>query len=298
MSQRVFAILLVAFAVAVGASYVVYRLVQARIGQAAGPTATEIIVAARKLEIGTLVKDQDLKGGQWLGTPPQGIVMKKDDVVGRGVISAINEGEPIFDNRLAAVGAGAGLAATIPPGMRAVAVRVNDVVGVAGFVVSGQRVDVLINGTPPGGAPNGPKVKTLLQNIEVLSAGTNFQKDAEGKPVQVPVVNLLVTPEQAEVLSLASNQTTIQLILRNPLDTEATKTPGSAVATLFGEQKATPAPTAGRPRPAASPLIKPVETLKPPPPPSPYLVEVLNGPKRSEVKFARKVDEKKEEQAQ
>src|SRR5713101_261602 len=103
----------------------------------------------------------------------------------------------------------------------------------AGFVVSGQRVDVLINGTPPGGAPNGPKVQTILQNSEVLSAGTHFQKDAVGKPVQVPVVNLLVTPEQAEALSLASNQTTIQLILRNPLHTEATKTPGSAVATLF-----------------------------------------------------------------
>jgi pilus assembly protein CpaB len=104
--------------------------------------------------------------------------------------------------------------------MRAVAIRVNDVVGVAGFVVSGQRVDVLISGTPPGGASNGPKLKTLLQNIEVLSAGTNFQKDAEGKLVQVPVVNVLVTPEQAEVLSLASNQTVIQLILRDPLDND------------------------------------------------------------------------------
>jgi pilus assembly protein CpaB len=294
MGQRVFAILLVAFAVAIGASYVVYRLVQTRIGQAAGPTTSEVIVASRKLDIGTLVKDTDLKSGQWVGSLPQGVVLKKEDVIGRGVIAAINEGEPIFDNRLAAVGAGAGLAATIPPGMRAVAVRVNDVVGVAGFVVSGQRVDVLINGTPPGGAPNGPKVKTLLQNIEVLSAGTNFQKDAEGKPVQVPVVNLLVTPEQAEILSLASNQTTIQLILRNPLDTESTKTPGSAVANLFGEAK--PAPVPGRTRPAA-PMAKPMAPAAAPPP-SPYTIEVLNGPKRSEVKFARKSDEKKEEQAQ
>ncbi len=89
--------------------------------------------------------------------------------------------------------------------MRAVAIRVNDVGGVPGFVMSGQRVDVLISSTPPGGASNGPKVKTLLQNTEVLSVGTSFQKDAEGKLVQVPVVNLLVTPEQAEALSLANN---------------------------------------------------------------------------------------------
>ena len=292
MSQRVFAILLVAFAVAAGASYVVYRLVQTRIGQAAGPVTSEIVVAARKLEIGTLVKDIDLKGGPWLGALPPGVVLKKEDVIGRGVIAAINEGEPIFDNRLAAVGAGAGLAATIPPGMRAVAIRVNDVAGVAGFVVSGQRVDVLINGTPPGGAAaQGAKSKTILQNIEVLSAGTNFQKDAEGKPVQVPVVNLLVTPEQAETLSIASNQTTIQLILRNPLDTEATKTPGSAVATLFGEAK--PAPVPGRPRPVAPP-VKAMPPVAGQMPPSYLLVEVLNGPKRSELKFDRKQEEAKE----
>ncbi len=292
MSQRVFAILLVAFAVAAGASYVVYRLVQARIGQAAGPVTSEIIVAARTLEIGTLVKDIDLRSGQWVGPLPSGVVLKKEDVVGRGVISAINEGEPIFDNRLAAVGAGAGLAATIPPGMRAVAIRVNDVAGVAGFVVSGQRVDVLINGTPPGGAAaQGAKAKTILQNIEVLSAGTNFQKDAEGKPVQVPVVNLLVTPEQAETLSIASNQTTIQLILRNPLDTEATKTPGSAVSNLFGEAK--PAPTPGRPRPVAPP-VKAMPPVVGQLPPSYLLVEVLNGPKRSELKFDRKQEEAKE----
>jgi pilus assembly protein CpaB len=215
MSQRAFTILLIVF----GISAVVYRLVLTKGIMAPGPLTSEVVVAAHTLEIGTLVKNTDLRGGQWLGPLPPGVLLKKEDVVGRCVVALINEGEPIFENRLAAVGAGAGLAATIPSGMRAVAVRVNDVVGVAGFVVSGQRVDVLISGTPPGGASNGPKVKTLLQNVEVLSAGTNFQKDAEGKPVQVPVLNLLVTPEQAEVLNLA-NQTTIQLILRNPLDSD------------------------------------------------------------------------------
>ena len=123
------------------------------------------------------------------------------------------------------------MAATIPPGMRACAVRVNDIVGVAGFVVPGMRVDVIISGIEPGGAaPQCPKVKTILQNIQVLSAGANIQKDNEGKPIQVPVVNLLVTPEQAEVLSLASNETRIQLVLRNPLDNETAKTPGAGMS--------------------------------------------------------------------
>ena len=107
----------------------------------------------------------------------------------------------------------------IPPGMRAVPVRVNEVVGVAGFVVPGMRIDVLISGSRPNGDQNlGTITRTLLQNLEVLSAGTDFKKDPEGKPVQVQVVNLLVTPEQAELLSLASAQTQIQLVLRNPLD--------------------------------------------------------------------------------
>ena len=131
--------------------------------------------------------------------------------------------------------------------MRACAVKVDDVVGVAGFVTPGMRVDVLISGNPPGttSATEGTQVKTLLQNIEVLSAGVNIQKDGEGKPQQVQVVNLLVTPEQAEALSLASAQTRIQLVLRNPLDTDIAKPPGTAVANLFADKnvataKATP----------------------------------------------------------
>src|SRR5215475_870307 len=128
-------------------------------------------------------------------------------------------------------GAGAGLAATIPPGMRAVAVRVNDIVGVAGFIRAGTHVDVLIAGThPKGNGGLGTLTKTLLQNVEVISAGQDITKDAEGKPVNVGVVNMLVTPEQAEVLSLASNETRIQLILRNPLDKAVTKTSGTSIA--------------------------------------------------------------------
>jgi pilus assembly protein CpaB len=178
------------------------------------------------------------------------------------------------------------MAATIRQGMRACAVKVDDVVGVSGFVVAGMRVDVLISGTAPGAiASDGPKVKTVLQNIEVLSAGTNIQKDNEGKPVQVPVVNLLVTPEQAEILSLASSQTHIQLVLRNPLDTETKKTPGVVMASLFSEEGGAP-----RPQPAPVKRSAPPQKAAPVPPPPVqthvFLVEVMNGAKRSEEKFA------------
>jgi pilus assembly protein CpaB len=286
MSQRVLTILLTALLIAAGASYMVFRLVRTRISSAAGPTTSEVIVAAHKIELGSLVKDIDLRTGPWVGPVPQGILLKKEDAVGRGVISTIYEGEPVLDSRLAGVGGGAGLAATIPPGMRAVAVRVNDVVGVAGFVVPGMKVDILISGIPPGASAAGPRVKTLLQNIEVLSAATNIQKDPEGKPLPVPVVNLLVTPEQAEILSLASNETRIQLILRNPLDNEPSKTSGVALGGLFSGEKA--APVAHAARPAPKPVAPPAAV---PAPPKPFSVEVLNGPRRTEVKFARRQED-------
>src|SRR5438270_12881748 len=141
------------------------------------------------------------------------------------------------------------------------------------------RVDVLISGTNPGtSGSEGPKVKTLLQNIEVLSAGTNIQKDNEGKPVSVQVVNLLVLPEQAELLSLASNQAKLQLVLRNPLDTETPKTPSMAMASVFSDG-------APAPKPVKVEYRKPMVVEKPAPA-RVFLVEVFNGGKRSQEKFA------------
>jgi pilus assembly protein CpaB len=162
--------------------------------------------------------------------------------------------------------------------MRACAVKVDDVVGVAGFATPGMRVDVLISGNPPGtnNTVQGSQVRTLLQNIQVLSAGTDIQKDSEGKPQQVQVVNLLVTPQQAEALSLASNQTKIQLVLRNPLDTKLAETPGTGLAHLYGEANS----PVGPPRPAH--MIRKTAN----PAPHVYLIEVFNGSKRSEAKFA------------
>lgn len=278
MNKRLTTILFFAFVVAALCSYLVYRIAGNQMHASAKPSTTKIVVAARDLEIGTLLKDADLATGEWVGTLPKGTLTSKEKVVGRGVVSQLTQGEPILDSRLAPAGSGGGLAATIRPGMRACAVRVNDVVGVAGFVLPGMRVDVLIAGNGPAiSGTDGPKVKTLLQNIEVLSAGSNIQKDNEGKPVQVPVVNLLVTPEQAEVLSLASNETRIQLVLRNPLDTDTTKTPGVAMAGLFSDGSAPkPKPTVVR---ASQPRVQA------PPPPRVFLVEVYNGSKRTEEKF-------------
>jgi pilus assembly protein CpaB len=220
---------------------------------------------------------------------PKSSTTKKEGLVGRGVITPIFEAEAVLENRLAAPGAGAGLASIIPQGLRAVAVKVNEIVGVAGFVVPGMHVDVLISGVPPGPqAPGGAKVRTILQNIEVLSAGQNYQKDVEGKPALVTVVNLLVAPDQAEVLSLANNETKIQLVLRNPLDKETAKPPGIGVAALLGEHPSTPP----SPRPAApAPKPAPPAAAKSEAPPAVYLIEVINGAQRSEAKFVRRAEE-------
>ena len=173
------------------------------------------------------------------------------------------------------------MAATIRPGMRACAVKVDEVIGVAGFVTPGMRVDVLVSGNPPGSPTvEGTQVRTLLQNIEVLSAGTKIEKDAEGKPESVRVVNLLVTPEDAQILGLAAGmggQSHIQLVLRNPLDTEIAKVPGTGMEQLFADGK--PAPVKLEPR-------RVMQQQKAAPAPQVYVIEVLNGSKRTEQKFA------------
>lgn len=274
MNRRLLNILLIAFVIAAGCSYIVFRLVGNRLS-GTRQTTTHVIAAAQDVKLGAVLRDADLTTIEISGTLPKGAILRKEDAIGRGVISNLYLGEPILENRLAAPGSGGGLAATIPQGMRATAVKVNEVVGVAGFVTPGMRVDVLITGNPPGAANSsqGSLVRTLLQNIEVLSAGTDIQRDAEGKPLQVQVVNLLVTPTQAEILSLASNETHIQLVLRNPLDTKLDKPPGTATAQLFSD--------AVLPKAAV-----PVRNAAPKPPPSHvYLVEVFNGSKKSETKF-------------
>ncbi|MDR5726197.1 MAG: Flp pilus assembly protein CpaB [Terriglobia bacterium] len=276
MNRRLTGILLIAFVIAIACSYLVYRVVGGRLGAAPQKT-TRVVAAATDIKLGTVLRNVDLTTIDVVGAAPQGAILKPADVIGRGVISEIYKGEPILENRLAPKGSGGGLAATIPDGMRACAVKVDQVVGVAGFVTPGLRVDVLISGNPPGTQNNSTQawqVRTLLQNIQVLSAGTDIQRDAEGKPQQVQVVNLLVTPEQAEALSLASNQTKIQLVLRNPLDTKLAKTAGTDLAQLYGH---TSVPV-GAPGPRRVRRAAPASHV--------YVIEVFNGSKKSESKFA------------
>jgi pilus assembly protein CpaB len=283
MKKRLLSVFAFALAVSAGAAFVLYQLIasKVKVGASTAPVTTKVLVAARDLELGALIQDKDVRLQDFL-TPPPGAIAKKEDIVGRGVASPIHEDTPFFEPSLAAKGAGAGFAATIPKGMRAFAVHVNEVVGVAGFAIAGMRVDLLVSGVPPGGSTEatGTVTRTLLQNVEVLSAGQNFQKDAEGKPVLVQVVNLLVTPEQAEILNLATEQR-IQLVLRNPSDQDVVHTPGASQANVF--EGGAPRPV---PHPDFSPRPRPRLAEAPPPPrPRNVTVEVFAGDRRSESTF-------------
>jgi pilus assembly protein CpaB len=284
MNKRLLTILLLAFVIAGACAFLVYRVIGNRLG-AAQPSTTRVVAAAADIKLGTVLAAKDLTTVEIAGTAPKGAILKPEAAIGRGVISDLYQGEPVLDSRLAAVGSGGGLAATIPNGMRAIAVKVDEVVGVAGFVTPGMHVDVLVSGTPPGAnnVPNsreaqlGTLVKTLLQDITVLSAGINIQKDAEGKPQQVQVVNLLVTPEQAEKLTLAGNGVKIQLVLRNPLDTKTAPVEGTAMGNIFADQPVAPAKTG---------TGIGVRRVKKPAAPPPIVVEVINGSKVTEQKFS------------
>jgi len=254
----------------------VFRMASSRTAASKPVKSTKIVAAAMDIKLGTVLSAADLTTAEVVGPLPSGAILDQKGAINRGVISNLYKGEPILESRLAAAGSGGGLAATIPLGKRACAVKVDQVVGVAGFATPGMRVDVLVSGVPPGATDNNKQgfvTETILQNIQVLSAGTDIQKDAEGKPKEVQVVNLLVTPDQAQILSLAS-QEKIQLVLRNPLDTEVAQISSTAMEHLFADQmKATPKPRAARKTPVQKPAPQ-------------FSMEVINGASRTEQKFA------------
>lgn len=271
MNRRVATILLISFAIAGACTFLVYKIVGARMTAAKPVVATRVVAAASDIKLGTVLAASDLTTVEIQGPVPKGAILKPDQVIGRGVSSEIYQGEAILESRLAPAGSGGGLASIIPQGMRALAVKVDQVVGVAGFVTPGMRVDVLASGNPPGATSStqGTVTKTILQNIQVLSAGTDIQKNAEGKPQQVQVVNLLVTPEQAQTLSLASGELKIQLILRNPLDTKVSKVSSDSMGQIFGEPSAPVAVSHRAPKAA----------------PKEFTIQVINGSQSSEQKF-------------
>jgi pilus assembly protein CpaB len=232
-----------------------------------------LVVAAQPLGVGVQIRPSDVRLAHvQRDRVPSGSFQKIEEVVGRPVISNILLDEPVIAGRLADRGSGFGLAPIIPPGMRAVAVKVNEVVGVAGFVLPGMRVDVLVTVRPSG--ESGARTSTILQNVPVVSAGQQIQADASGQAANVPVVTLLVTPDQAEILTLAGNEGRIQLVLRNSSDTVVGKTAGRDMAELYGQRPV-------RQAPAPRPVVRAVAAPAPPPPPPPEEIVVLRGTQRT-----------------
>jgi pilus assembly protein CpaB len=261
----------VAVVVAFVLSLFVYRQFKAiSVAPVAMPT-NRIVVADEPLALGTRLDASKVKTVPWPSAEPmEGAITNVDDVLNRAVITDVAENEPILESKLAPVESGAGLPATIPEGMRAVSVAVNDVVGVAGFVIPGTMVDVLVTGTTM--TSEGNVTRTILENVRVLAAGQKIEQDRDGKPQTVPVITLLVAPEDAAKLTMAATEGKIQLALRNTVDTKTTDPAPVLQTTLFGG----PAPVVAH---------APVHIAHVAPPP-PYQVEVLSGSKREMKNFA------------
>jgi pilus assembly protein CpaB len=287
MDRRFLTVLGVSLLFALVVSGVFYQLVAAKKGPRSARAQTrDVVVASKPLPVGQGIRSGDVT---IVKVPvdqfPKGGFEKVEEVLDRPVVSAVLAEEPIREGRLGARGTGSGLAPMIPVGLRAVSVKVNEVVGVAGFVFPGMRVDVLVTGRPPG--KEGTITNTVLQNIQVLSAGQSIDSDGRSRAVVVPVVTLLVTPEQAETLTLAGTEGRIQLVLRNSSDQTVQKTSGREVAELYGVRGQPPPPVVVRHAPPAAPAVAP-------PPPPPRLTDeivVIRGNQRTvEVVGVKKLE--------
>ena len=273
--MRVFIVL--ALAVAAGGTFAfgTYRYMQNVPAPTVEVPTSKVVVAAGDLQLGAELKNTDLKTIQWpTGNVPEGSFANPEELVGRGLVMPVVQNEPFFPSKLAPKEAGAGLPPVIAPGYRALSVRVNDVVGVAGYVLPGTRVDVVATVNPTQ-QPTDVTSKVILTNVLVLAAGTKIERDGEGnKPIQVAVVTLLVNPDEAERLTLASTEGKIQLALRNPMDQTAPNTPGVRPAGLMGSGISAPvrrvAVNNNPPRPV---------DVRPAPLPT---VEIIRGDKRAQ----------------
>ncbi|MBA3888338.1 MAG: Flp pilus assembly protein CpaB [Acidobacteria bacterium] len=280
MRNRLFAVLALAVVAGGGLAFATYKM-QGQPNQPVASMATQpVVVAAADLQLGAELRTEDLRVINFPeGQAPEGAFAVPSEVVGRGVISTLVKGEPVLPGKLASKEAGFGLPTVIPEGMRAVSVRVNEVIGVAGYVLPGTRVDVVATASP-NNQQGDMTSKVVLSNVQVLTAGTRMEQDQEkGKPVAVTVVTLLVNPEQSERIALASTEGKIQLALRNPLDQGAPETPGIKPAGLLGAGSTAARNTAAAaPRRVAGPTTMTPPAPAAPPPPS---VEVIRGDKRA-----------------
>jgi len=274
---RLLLIGILALALGFVASVYVYRNLQLKSGSGSEP-GVDVIVAADDLQVGAKVEERDIKIIRIPAADlPPGSPRRRSDVLGHGVVVPISKGEFILPNRLAGENAGSGLPSLIPPGMRAVSVRVNEIVSVAGFVTPGTRVDVLLTGTPGGTGEQ--QTTTVLQNVAVLASGHTLERTATGEAQTTAVITLLVSPDDAQRLTLASSEGHIQLALRNPLDTKQDEVPSSNSRGLY-RGVAAPAPV----QPIAHHTVTTARKIAAPPPASTGIsVEVYQGDKKPDV---------------
>jgi len=291
MNRNKWAVLvIIALVLSIGLTLALVRITG---GNGPEPEETlKIVVAAEKLQLGQRLTERDLRLADWPKSARlEGSFTDIKDVLDRGVIVTLYPNEPVIEAKLAPKDAGAGLPVAIPDGMRAVSVKTNSVIGVAGFVLPGTRVDVIMTGKLEGRDTSASRI--ILENIQVLTAGTNIEQDANGKPQDVAVVTLLVSPEQAQELALAGHEH-IQLALRNPLDSGEKDLTAVERASLFRPAKPAPAP-APAPKPAAKvvqpkPAPAPV-AVAPPPKPEPVVVtvELISGNSKATLNFEEPV---------
>jgi pilus assembly protein CpaB len=279
-STRTLIVVTTAIGLAGAASYGVYRAVQRIPVREVQVSHYSVVVARRALPVGTLIVKEDVKLVAWPSSDKlPGGFENVDQVVNRGLVVSVLENEPLSESKLAPAEAGAGLPPTIPAGMRAISVKVNEVIGVAGFTVPGTRVDVLAMVRANGGDSMS---RIVVSNVMVLTSGTKFDQDEarkDGKPIKTTVVTLAVMPADAERIALAATDGHIILALRNPLDQQSSPTAGVRMASLMAGSAPAPAPA----RPA-----EPRKVVQPAPPPpvvqAPriYTVEAIRASKRSE----------------
>ncbi len=280
---------LASLALACAIALLSYKVLGVSSGSQSARVATRnVVVATADLAVGTVVRPQDLR----VASVPQELAPHNsfegmDGVKDRVVINTILKGEPVAASRLASPGNGPGLAPMIPAGYRAVAVRVNDVIGVAGFIQPGMRVDVLASGRLPN--MDDSVTRTVLQNVLVLSAGQVLQPEPKGQVINAQVVTLQVRPDEAEILTLTSGEGRIQLVLRNSSDNKTEPTAGAHLTAIYGSVDRSPRNGGSRPSEKTSsttqPPPKPAVLIAPavPEPLRPRTVEVIRGTTRSDA---------------
>ena len=279
--------------VAAAATFGAYRLLAAN--SRAGQVVTQpVVVAGQDIPEGSVIDRIALRTVQLpVQMIPVGAFSSTDSVHGRVTRVSVFNGEPIVPGRLAPVGTGPGLELKIPPGQRAMAVRINDVAGISGLLQPNSRVDVLVT-LPDGQNSNKQVAKLFMSNMLVLSVGTEIQRDQSGKSINATTVTLAVTPEEAERLAIAMNTGAIQLVLRGYGDPDSVRTKGATSTDVLAQLQGTAVPVAQpqspntRPRVVYRPLppaVKPTPTPPPPPPPESALVNVYRAGKATPQKF-------------